>query len=189
MYDLGGGTFDISVLDIGDGVFEVLATDGDTQLGGDDWDNALIDYIVAEFKTTEGLTSAVSRTLSSVSRKKRKKPRSRFLLSQPTTSTSPSSLRTRTGPKHIQLSLSRAEAGAAHRHLFERTKKPVIDCLKEAGVSSGEINELVLVGGMTRMPKVVAICQGTRRQDPAPRCEPRRSGRHRCSHPRRCSPG
>ena len=97
VYDLGGGTFDISVLEIGDGVFEVLATDGDTQLGGDDWDNAIIDWIVDEFKKDKGSTLAASRTRCSGSRKRPRRPRSRSLPRRPTRSTCPSSRRTRPG--------------------------------------------------------------------------------------------
>ena len=97
VYDLGGGTFDISVLDIGDGVFEVMATDGDTQLGGDDWDNAIIDWIVGEFKSGAASTSAVSRTRCSASRRRPRRPRSRCLPPRPTRSTCPSSPPTRPG--------------------------------------------------------------------------------------------
>ena len=130
IYDLGGGTFDISVLEISDGVFEVLATDGDTQLGGDDWDNALIKEEAEKAKIA--LSSSQNYDLNLP-----------FITADAT------------GPKHIQLSLTRGKLEQLTDHLFQRTKKPVTDCLKEADVSAGEIDELVLVGGMTRMPKVV----------------------------------
>ncbi|MFT6179953.1 MAG: molecular chaperone DnaK [Paracoccaceae bacterium] len=155
IYDLGGGTFDISVLEISDGVFEVLATDGDTQLGGDDWDNALIDHIVAEFKSTEGID--LSGQPDALQRIKEEAEKAKIALSssQNYDLNLPFITADATGPKHIQLSLSRNKLEQLTDHLFERTKKPVTDCLKEAGVSAGELDELVLVGGMTRMPKVV----------------------------------
>ena len=155
IYDLGGGTFDISVLEISDGVFEVLSTDGDTQLGGDDWDNALIDHIVAEFKSSEGID--LSGQPDALQRIKEEAEKAKIALSssQNYDLNLPFITADQTGPKHIQLSLSRGKLEQLTDHLFSRTKKPVSDCLKEADVSSGEIDELVLVGGMTRMPKVV----------------------------------
>ena len=155
IYDLGGGTFDISVLEISDGVFEVLATDGDTQLGGDDWDNALIDHIVSEFKSTEGID--LSGQPDALQRIKEEAEKAKIALSssQNYDLNLPFITADATGPKHIQLSLTRGKLEQLTDHLFQRTKKPVTDCLKEADVSAGEIDELVLVGGMTRMPKVV----------------------------------
>ena len=152
IYDLGGGTFDISVLEISDGVFEVLATDGDTQLGGDDWDNALI---VAEFKSTEGID--LSGQPDALQRIKEEAEKAKIALSssQNYDLNLPFITADATGPKHIQLSLSRSKLEQLTEHLFARTKKPVTECLSEAGVSAGELDELVLVGGMTRMPKVV----------------------------------
>ncbi|MDA7863839.1 molecular chaperone DnaK [Akkermansiaceae bacterium] len=155
IYDLGGGTFDISVLEISDGVFEVLATDGDTQLGGDDWDNALIDHIVADFKSTEGID--LSGQPDALQRIKEEAEKAKIALSssQNYDLNLPFITADATGPKHIQLSLTRGKLEQLTDHLFQRTKKPVTDCLKEADISTGEIDELVLVGGMTRMPKVV----------------------------------
>ena len=155
VYDLGGGTFDISVLEIGDGVFEVLATDGDTQLGGDDWDNALIDFIVAEFKTQEDMD--LSKQADALQRIKEEAEKAKIALSssQSYDISLPFITMNETGPKHIQITLTRSKLEQLTADLFARTKQPVIDCLKEAGVSASEINELVLVGGMTRMPKVV----------------------------------
>ncbi len=166
VYDLGGGTFDISVLDIGDGVFEVLATDGDTQLGGDDWDNALIEYIVAEFKKDQGVD--LSNQADALQRIKEEAEKAKIALSssQSYDINLPFITADQNGPKHIQLTLSRSKLEQLTDKLFERTKKPVIDCLKEAGVSASEINELVLVGGMTRMPKVVSIAKELAGQTP-----------------------
>ncbi len=155
IYDLGGGTFDISVLEISDGVFEVLATDGDTQLGGDDWDNALIDHIVSEFKKAEGID--LSGQPDALQRIKEEAEKAKIALSssQNYDLNLPFITADATGPKHIQLSLSRGKLEQLTDKLFERTKGPVRSCLKEAGVSVGDIDELVLVGGMTRMPRVV----------------------------------
>ncbi|BDS05187.1 chaperone protein DnaK [Oceaniferula spumae] len=159
VYDLGGGTFDISVLDIDDGVFEVLATDGDTQLGGDDWDNALIDWIIKEFKDAEGMD--LSKQPDALQRIKEEAEKAKIALSssQSYDMSLPFITMDQTGPKHIQQTLTRSKLEQLTDHLFERTKKPVLDCLKEAGVSASEIDELVLVGGMTRMPKVVETAQ------------------------------
>ncbi len=157
VYDLGGGTFDISVLEIGDGVFEVLATDGDTQLGGDDWDKAIINWIVAEFKSAEGVD--LSGQPDALQRIKEEAEKAKIALSsaQSYEINLPFITADQNGPKHIQTSLSRSKLEQIADSLFDRTKKPVLDCLKEAGVSASEINELVLVGGMTRMPKVQEI--------------------------------
>lgn len=157
VYDLGGGTFDISVLEIGDGVFEVLATDGDTQLGGDDWDKAIINWIVDEFKSAEGVD--LSGQPDALQRIKEEAEKAKIALSssQNYDINLPFITADQSGPKHIQTSLSRSKLEQITDGLFDRTKKPVLDCLEEAGVSASEIDELVLVGGMTRMPKVQEI--------------------------------
>jgi molecular chaperone DnaK len=166
VYDLGGGTFDISVLDIGDGVFEVMATDGDTQLGGDDWDTAIIDWVVGDFKASEGID--LSSQPDALQRIKEEAEKAKIALS----STSsyeinlPFVTADQTGPKHIQVEVSRAKLEQLTEHLLNRTKQPVLDCLKEAGVSASEIDELVLVGGMTRMPKVQEVARELAGKDP-----------------------
>ncbi len=166
VYDLGGGTFDISVLEIGDGVFEVLATDGDTQLGGDDWDNALIQWIVGEFKKDQGID--LSGQPDALQRIKEEAEKAKIALSstQSYDISLPFVTADATGPKHIQLTLTRSKLEQLTDSLFERTKKPVRDCLKEAGLTPKEIDELVLVGGMTRMPKVVEIARELAGQTP-----------------------
>jgi molecular chaperone DnaK len=166
VYDLGGGTFDISVLEIGDGVFEVLATDGDTMLGGDDWDNALIAWIVGEFKKDQGID--LSGQPDALQRIKEEAEKAKIALSstQSYDISLPFVTADATGPKHIQLTLTRSKLEQLTDALFERTKKPVRDCLKEAGLSASQINELVLVGGMTRMPKVVEIARELAGQTP-----------------------
>jgi molecular chaperone DnaK len=166
VYDLGGGTFDISVLEIGDGVFEVLATDGDTMLGGDDWDNTLIAWIVGEFKKDQGID--LSGQPDALQRIKEEAEKAKIALSstQSYDISLPFVTADATGPKHIQLTLTRSKLEQLTDSLFERTKKPVRDCLKEAGLSPKEIDELVLVGGMTRMPKVVEIARELAGQTP-----------------------
>ena len=166
VYDLGGGTFDISVLEIGDGVFEVLSTDGDTQLGGDDWDNALIQWIVDEFKKDQGID--LSSQPDALQRIKEEAEKAKIALSssQSYDISLPFITADQTGPKHIQLTLTRAKLEQLTDSLFERTKKPVRDCLKEAGLGSSQIDELVLVGGMTRMPKVIEIAKDLAGKEP-----------------------
>ncbi len=166
VYDLGGGTFDISVLEIGDGVFEVLATDGDTQLGGDDWDNALIEWIVGEFKKDQGID--LSSQPDALQRIKEEAEKAKIALSssQSYDISLPFITADQTGPKHIQLTLTRAKLEQLTDALFERTKKPVRDCLKEAGVSTTQVDELVLVGGMTRMPKVIETAKELAGKEP-----------------------
>jgi len=155
VYDLGGGTFDISVLEIGDGVFEVKATNGDTHLGGDDWDNAVMDWIFAEFKTDTGID--LTKQPDAVQRIKEEAEKAKIALSsaQQYDLNLPFITADQTGPKHIQKTLTRSKLEQITDPLFERTLKPVRACLKDAGLSEKEIHELVLVGGMTRMPKVV----------------------------------
>ncbi len=155
VYDLGGGTFDISVLEIGDGVFEVKATNGDTHLGGDDWDNALIDWILEEFKKDQGID--LRKQPDALQRIKEEAEKAKIALSssQSYDINLPFITADASGPKHIQKTLSRAKMEQLCDSLFERTITPVRACLKDAGLSADKIDELVLVGGMTRMPRVV----------------------------------
>ncbi len=155
VYDLGGGTFDISALEIGDGVFEVLATNGDTHLGGDDWDNRLMDWIIEEFKKESGID--LSKQPDAVQRIKEEAEKAKIALSstQEYEINLPFVTADQTGPKHIQKKLTRSKLEQLTDDLFQRTIKPVKDCLSDAKWTSANIDELVLVGGMTRMPKVV----------------------------------
>ena len=166
VYDLGGGTFDISVLEIGDGVFEVLATDGDTQLGGDDWDNAIIDWIVTEFKNDTGVD--LSGQPDALQRIKEEAEKAKIALSSSQTYdiNLPFITADASGPKHIQKALSRAALEQMCDALFQRTVGPVKDCLKESKLSTSEIDELVLVGGMTRMPMVFETAKKLAGKDP-----------------------
>jgi molecular chaperone DnaK len=155
VYDLGGGTFDISVLEIGEGVFEVKATNGDTHLGGDDWDNKIMDWIIAEFRSETGVD--VSKQSDALQRIKEEAEKAKIALSssQEYEINLPFITADATGPKHIQKKLTRAKLEQLTDDLFERTIRPVKACLADAKLSESEINELVLVGGMTRMPKVI----------------------------------
>jgi molecular chaperone DnaK len=155
VYDLGGGTFDISVLEIGDGVFEVKATNGDTHLGGDDWDNKIIDFIIKEFKNDTGID--LSKQVDAIQRIKEEAEKAKIALSstQEYEINLPFITADQTGPKHIQKKLTRAKLEQLTDDLFQRTIKPVKDCLADAKLAVNEIDELVLVGGMTRMPKVI----------------------------------
>ena len=155
VYDLGGGTFDISALEIGDGVFQVAATNGDTHLGGDDWDNRLMDWVIGEFKKDTGID--LSKQPDAVQRIKEECEKAKIALSstQEYEINLPFVTADQTGPKHIQKKLTRSKLEQLTDDLFERTVKPVKDCLNDAKWSASTIDELVLVGGMTRMPKVV----------------------------------
>ncbi|MSU31923.1 MAG: molecular chaperone DnaK [Pedosphaera sp.] len=160
VYDLGGGTFDISVLEIGDGVFEVKSTNGDTHLGGDDWDNAIIDWILAEFQKEQGID--LRKQPDALQRIKEESEKSKIALSssQQYEINLPFITADANGPKHISLKLSRAKMEQLCDSLFERTITPTKACLRDAELSTDKIDELVLVGGMTRMPRVVETARG-----------------------------
>ena len=155
VYDLGGGTFDISVLEIGDGVFEVKATNGDTHLGGDDWDNTLMDWILDEFKKEQGMD--LRKQPDALQRIKEEAEKAKIALSssQQYDINLPFITADASGPKHISTKLSRAKMEQLCDSLFERTVTPTKNCLKDAGLAADKVDELVLVGGMTRMPRVV----------------------------------
>src|ERR1700709_431207 len=159
VYDLGGGTFDISVLEIGDGVFEVKATNGDTHLGGDDWDNKIIDWILDEFKKEAGMD--LRKQPDALQRIKEEAEKAKIALSssQQYDINLPFITADASGPTHIQRTLNRAKMDQLTDTLFERTIKPVQACLKDAGIEASKIDELVLVGGMTRMPRVVEVAR------------------------------
>ena len=155
VYDLGGGTFDISVLEIGDGVFEVLATNGDNYLGGDDWDNRLIETIAEDFRKEQGID--LRKQADAMQRIKEEAEKAKIALSssQSYDINLPFITADATGPKHIQRSISRAQLEQWCDDLFERTVRPVKECMEQSKLAGSEIDELVLVGGMTRMPKVI----------------------------------
>jgi molecular chaperone DnaK len=155
VYDLGGGTFDISVLEIGDGVFQVKATNGDTHLGGDDWDNCLMDWMLDEFKRNQGMD--LRHQPDALQRIKEEAEKAKITLSsaQEYDINLPFITADASGPKHLSLKLTRAKMEQLCDALFERTIAPVKACLKDADIAAAKIDELVLVGGMTRMPRVV----------------------------------
>src|SRR5207245_3088813 len=155
VYDLGGGTFDLSVLEIGDVVFEVKASNGDTHLGGDDWDAKIMDWIVAEFKKDTGID--LTKQPDAIQRIKEEAEKAKIALSssQEYEINLPFITADQTGPKHIQKKLTRSKLEQLTDKLFERTLSPTRNCLKDAGLSEKQIDELVLVGGMTSMPKVI----------------------------------
>jgi molecular chaperone DnaK len=157
VFDLGGGTFDVSVLEIGDGVFEVKATNGDTHLGGDNWDEALISWLVDTFKKENGID--LRKDPMALQRLKEEAEKAKIALSsaQSVDINLPFITADASGPKHLNVQLTRAKMEQICDSLFERCVQPFKSCLKDADLTSSQIDELVLVGGMTRMPKVVEI--------------------------------
>ena len=155
VYDLGGGTFDISILEIGDGVFEVKSTNGDTFLGGEDFDDKIVDYLVGEFKKDNGIDLKSDKL--ALQRLKEAAEKAKIELSSATQTevNLPFITADKTGPKHINIKLTRAKIEALVEELIKRTLVPCETALKDSGFSAGEINEIVLVGGMTRMPKII----------------------------------
>ena len=154
VYDLGGGTFDVSILDIGDGVIEVLATAGDTHLGGDDFDQRIMDYLVAEFKKAEGID--LSKDKVAMQRLKEAAEKAKIELSGVTSTNInlPYITADATGPKHLDVTLTRAKFNELTADLVERTMKPVRQAMSDAGLSASDIQKVLLVGGSTRIPAV-----------------------------------
>jgi len=157
VYDLGGGTFDISILEIGDGVFEVKSTNGDTFLGGEDFDNRLVEYLASEFKKEHGID--LTKDKLALQRLKKAAEDAKIALSSATQTeiNEPYITADATGPKHLSMKLTRAKFETLVDDLIQRTIEPCRKALKDAGMSPGEIGEVVLVGGMTRMPKVQEV--------------------------------
>ena len=154
VYDLGGGTFDVSVLEIGDGVFEVRATNGDTFLGGEDFDKRIIDYLADEFKKEQGIDLRTDKLALQRLKEGAEKAKIELSSSMQTEINLPFITADQAGPKHLAIKLTRAKLEALVEDLIERTMAPCKQALKDAGLSAGEIDEVILVGGMTRMPKV-----------------------------------
>ena len=158
VYDLGGGTFDISILELADGVFEVKSTNGDTHLGGDDWDRAIINWLIAEFKKETGID--LSNDPMAMQRLREAAEQAKINLSSQTTTDINLPFITAdpaTGPKHLQKSLTRAQFEQMTEDLFERTKEPCRKALADAGIGTDKIDEVILVGGSSRMPKVQEV--------------------------------
>jgi molecular chaperone DnaK len=154
VFDLGGGTFDVSILEVGDGVFEVKATSGDTHLGGDDFDHALLNYIADQFEKQEGIN--LRKDPQALQRLSEAAERAKIDLSSMTETTVsiPFVTANATGPKHLEMKLSRAKFNELTRHLVERCRKPVEQALNDANLNHGQVDEVVLVGGSTRIPAV-----------------------------------
>ncbi|MCW9035225.1 MAG: molecular chaperone DnaK [Rhodospirillales bacterium] len=159
VYDLGGGTFDISILEIGDGVFEVKSTNGDTFLGGEDFDHAIIDYLAAEFKKENSIDLKADKLALQRLKEGAEKAKIELSSSMQTEVNLPFITADQAGPKHLNIKLTRAKLESLVEKLVQRTMKPCKAALKDAGVTAGEIDEIIMVGGMTRMPKVTAMVQ------------------------------
>ncbi len=166
VYDLGGGTFDISILEIGDGVFEVKATNGDTHLGGDNWDSALIDYLIEDFKKEQGIDLRSDKMALQRLKEEAEKAKIALSSTQSTDINLPFITADASGPKHLNITLSRSKLEQICDGLYQRTVGPFKSCLKDSGHSASEIGELVLVGGMTRSPKVVEIAKDLTGKEP-----------------------
>jgi molecular chaperone DnaK len=156
VYDLGGGTFDVSILELGDGVFEVKSTNGDTFLGGEDFDNTIVDYLIGEFKKDSGIDLRSDKLALQRLKEAAEKAKIELSSAEQTDVNLPFITADKTGPKHINLKMTRAKLEALVEDLISRTLPPCKTALKDAGLTANEIDEIVMVGGMTRMPKVLS---------------------------------
>ncbi len=172
VYDLGGGTFDISVLELGDGVFEVKSTNGDTFLGGEDFDQRVIDYLADEFKREQGIDLRKNKLALQRLKEAAEKAKIELSSSKETEINLPFITADASGPKHMVMKLTRAKLESLVDDLIERTLGPCRAALKDAGVTAGEINEVILVGGMTRMPKVIEAVKQFFGREPARNVNP-----------------
>ncbi len=159
VFDLGGGTFDISILDVGDGVFEVLATNGDTHLGGDDWDQKLIDFLAEEFRKKEGIDLRKDAMALQRLREAAERAKCELSSAQETSVNLPFITADASGPKHLQVTITRTKFEQVCDDLFTRCKAPCLQALKDAGLKPSDIDECILVGGSTRMPKAQAMAK------------------------------
>ena len=157
VFDLGGGTFDISILELGDGVFEVKSTNGDTHLGGDNFDEAIINWLAEEFKQSQGIDLKKDKMALQRLKEAAEKAKKELSSAQATNVNLPFITADASGPKHLDTNLSRAKFDQLTQHLIDRVKGPCKNALKDAGVSPSDINEVILVGGSTRIPKVQEV--------------------------------
>ncbi|KAJ6310315.1 hypothetical protein OIU76_015112 [Salix suchowensis] len=157
VFDLGGGTFDVSILEISNGVFEVKATNGDTFLGGEDFDNTLLEYLVNEFKKTEGIDLSKDRLALQRLREAAEKAKIELSSTTQTDINLPFITADSSGAKHLNITLTRSKFESLVNHLIERTRIPCKNCLKDGGISTKEVDEVLLVGGMSRVPRVQEI--------------------------------
>jgi len=172
VYDLGGGTFDVSILELGDGVFEVKSTNGDTFLGGEDFDNTIVNYLVDEFKKENGIDLKSDKLALQRLKEAAEKAKIELSSAEQTEVNLPFITADKTGPKHIALKMTRAKLEALVEDLISKTLPPCKTALKDAGLSASDINEVVLVGGMTRMPKVVEQVKNFFGKDPSKSVNP-----------------
>jgi molecular chaperone DnaK len=172
VFDLGGGTFDISVLEIGDGVFEVKSTNGDTFLGGEDFDSRVIDYLADEFKRDQGINLRTDKLALQRLKEAAEKAKIELSSSKETEINLPFITADASGPKHMVMKLTRAKLESLVDDLIQRTLGPCRDALKDAGVSAAEIDDVILVGGMTRMPKVIEAVKQFFGREPARNVNP-----------------
>uniref|UniRef100_UPI00258F2200 molecular chaperone DnaK n=1 Tax=Acidiphilium sp. TaxID=527 RepID=UPI00258F2200 len=172
VYDLGGGTFDISILELGDGVFEVKSTNGDTFLGGEDFDQRVIDYLAEEFKREQGIDLRKDKLALQRLKEAAEKAKIELSSSKETEINLPFITADASGPKHLVMKLTRAKLESLVDDLVERTLGPCRAALKDAGVTAGEIDEVILVGGMTRMPKVIETVKTFFGKEPARNVNP-----------------
>ena len=156
VYDLGGGTFDVSILELGDGVFEVKSTNGDTFLGGEDFDNAVVEYLISEFKKDSGIDLKTDKLALQRLKEAAEKAKIELSAAEQTDINLPFITADKTGPKHINLNMTRAKLEALVEDLIAKTIPPCKTALKDAGISASDVDEVVMVGGMTRMPKVIS---------------------------------
>jgi molecular chaperone DnaK len=166
VYDLGGGTFDISILELGDGVFEVKSTNGDTHLGGDNFDQRIIDWLVQNFKNDYGIDLGKDRMALQRLKEASEKAKKELSSTQSTDINLPFITADSSGPKHLQYSLTRSKFEQMVSDLVEKTKQPCIDALKDAGTDASDIDEVILVGGSTRIPAVQALVKGLFQREP-----------------------
>lgn len=166
VFDLGGGTFDVSVLEVGEGVFEVKSTSGDTHLGGDDWDEVVVNWAADEFKREQGIDLRQDRQALQRLREAAEKAKIELSTVMETEINLPYITADANGPKHMQLKLSRAKFDQMTQHLLDRTKTPFESALRDAGLKASEVDELVLVGGSTRMPQVVELVRKLINKEP-----------------------
>ncbi|MCX8133890.1 MAG: molecular chaperone DnaK, partial [Roseococcus sp.] len=172
VYDLGGGTFDISILEIGDGVFEVKSTNGDTFLGGEDFDQRVIDYLAEEFRKEQGIDLRGDKLALQRLKDAAEKAKIELSSSKETEINLPFITADASGPKHLVMKLTRAKLEALVDDLVSRTLEPCRQALKDAGITAGEVDEVILVGGMTRMPKIIETVKQFFGKDPARNVNP-----------------
>jgi molecular chaperone DnaK len=172
VFDLGGGTFDVSVLEIGDGVFEVKATHGDTKLGGDDWDQAVIDWLVTSFKNDHGVDLAADAMAAQRLKEAAEKAKIELSQVQQTQINLPFVTATDAGPLHLDYTLSRAKFQELTADLLARCRTPFEQAVKDAGLTRGEVDHVILVGGSTRMPAVVELAKEIAGRDPSKNVNP-----------------